>query len=200
MPTPENTTQPAEPYLLGDHPALDLLNTEAQVDGHAFDFWNSGEDVLKWLERCGFVQQSIDVSPDSPGFLAAARELRAVARELIERRKHGQHANPERLNRFLHNFQSYPSLEWQDADNVRLVRRQAKQTPGQLLGAVAEAIATLLAEGDFRLVRQCEHPECVMWFYDRTKSHRRRWCSMTLCGNRHKVAEFRKRVSMSQNR
>jgi predicted RNA-binding Zn ribbon-like protein len=30
-------------------------------------------------------------------------------------------------------------------------------------------------------------------FYDRTKSHKRRWCSMALCGNRHKVAEFRKR-------
>ncbi|HEX8403835.1 MAG TPA: CGNR zinc finger domain-containing protein, partial [Duganella sp.] len=40
---------------------------------------------------------------------------------------------------------------------------------------------------------QCEHPECILWFYDRTKSHKRRWCSMALCGNRYKAAQFRKR-------
>jgi predicted RNA-binding Zn ribbon-like protein len=31
----------------------------------------------------------------------------------------------------------------------------------------------------------------VLWFFDRTKSHRRRWCSMAVCGNRHKAARFR---------
>ncbi|MNR58262.1 CGNR zinc finger [compost metagenome] len=66
-------------------------------------------------------------------------------------------------------------------------------TAEQYLAPLAEMAAQLLVEGDFNLVRECEHPDCVLWFYDRTKSHRRRWCSMALCGNRHKVAEFRKR-------
>jgi predicted RNA-binding Zn ribbon-like protein len=51
----------------------------------------------------------------------------------------------------------------------------------------------LLATGDFSLVRRCENAACVLWFYDRTRSHHRRWCSMARCGNRHKVAAFRKR-------
>jgi len=34
-----------------------------------------------------------------------------------------------------------------------------------------------------------------MWFYDRTKSHRRRWCSMALCGNRAKARAHRERQS-----
>jgi len=59
----------------------------------------------------------------------------------------------------------------------------------------AEAAAELLAEGDFELIRRCESESCVLWFYDRTKSHRRRWCSMASCGNRHKVAAFRSRRS-----
>jgi predicted RNA-binding Zn ribbon-like protein len=58
---------------------------------------------------------------------------------------------------------------------------------------VAEAIAGLLVEGDFSMVRRCESPDCTLWFYDRTKSHRRRWCSAALCGNRMKVAAFRAR-------
>jgi predicted RNA-binding Zn ribbon-like protein len=58
---------------------------------------------------------------------------------------------------------------------------------------VAEAVARLLAEGDFKLVRKCESADCTLWFHDRTKSHHRRWCSMALCGNRAKVAAFRAR-------
>jgi hypothetical protein len=33
----------------------------------------------------------------------------------------------------------------------------------------------------------------VLVFYDTTKNHRRQWCSNSTCGNRHKVAEFRRR-------
>ena len=59
---------------------------------------------------------------------------------------------------------------------------------------MAELAAELVVSGDFELIRKCESDECVLWFYDRTKSHRRRWCSMAACGNRHKVAAYRERV------
>jgi predicted RNA-binding Zn ribbon-like protein len=65
---------------------------------------------------------------------------------------------------------------------------------------VAEAVATLLAKGDFSLVRKCECPDCTLWFHDRTKSHHRRWCSMALCGNRMKVAAFRARQKGGRER
>ncbi|WP_422121526.1 CGNR zinc finger domain-containing protein [Providencia huaxiensis] len=42
-------------------------------------------------------------------------------------------------------------------------------------------------------IRQCEASDCVLYFLDLTKSHRRRWCSMSTCGNRMKVAAFRER-------
>jgi predicted RNA-binding Zn ribbon-like protein len=64
-----------------------------------------------------------------------------------------------------------------------------------MLGQVAEAVAQLLVEGDATLVKQCEHLDCILWFYDRTKAHKRRWCSMATCGNRYKAAQFRKRNS-----
>lgn len=182
-----------EPLLVGDHPALDLLNTEAGRGEQYVDFWRSGDDVLRWLERCG-----IDVGPPGDGeardaLLSDARELRAIARELVERRKQGERGNPERINRYLAAMQSAPVLEWSE-DGPLLRRRRSAPSPRQALGQVAESVAELLANGQFEYVRQCEHPDCVLWFYDRTKSHRRRWCSMALCGNRHKAAEFRKRT------
>ncbi|MFC4656205.1 MULTISPECIES: CGNR zinc finger domain-containing protein [Rheinheimera] len=50
-----------------------------------------------------------------------------------------------------------------------------------------------ILKGNAALVKQCEHPDCILWFYHRTKAHKRPWCSMALCGNRHKAAQFRKR-------
>ncbi|WP_428243533.1 CGNR zinc finger domain-containing protein [Gynuella sp.] len=44
-----------------------------------------------------------------------------------------------------------------------------------------------------KYVRQYEAHDCTLVFLDTTKSHRRRWCSVVLCGNRMKVAAFRSR-------
>jgi predicted RNA-binding Zn ribbon-like protein len=78
-------------------------------------------------------------------------------------------------------------------NELQAMERYEAETPAQLLAPLAETAARLLVAGDFNLVRKCEHPDCTLCFYDRTKSHRRRWCSMAVCGNRHKVASFRRR-------
>lgn len=181
-----------ESLLVGDHLALDLLNTQARKDESLVDFWNSADDVVRWLARCGIDPGRLQDQAAQDGLLAAARDLRAIARELVELRKQGQRGDPERLNRYLAALQSVPQLAWSEEGPV-LMRRLPLPSPQQALGQVAESVADLLAAGQFEYVRQCEHPDCVLWFYDRTKSHRRRWCSMALCGNRHKAAEFRKR-------
>lgn len=123
----------------------------------------------------------------------AARTLRETVRELVAQRKAGMQGHPEALNRYLTHAISYPQLVWDSGLQLRIERVRQSQTPEQFISPLAEAAAELLVDGDFSLVRTCEHPECILWFYDRTKAHRRRWCSMALCGNRHKVAEFRKR-------
>jgi len=183
----------SEPLLVADHPALDLLNTQARSGEQYVDFWRSGDDVLHWLARCGIEIGESHSEAVMADLLQDARELRATARELVEQRKNGERGNPDRINRYLAAMQSTPVLVWGE-DGPLLERRLSAPSPQQALGQVAESVADLLANGQFEYVRQCEHPDCVLWFYDRTKSHRRRWCSMALCGNRHKAAEFRKRT------
>src|SRR2546422_11122302 len=66
--------------------------------------------------------------------------------------------------------------------------------PIHLLVPVAESASELLCHGDLALVLKCENPRCILYFYDTTKNHARRWCSMTVCGNRMKVpAHYRRR-------
>src|SRR5262249_24189842 len=62
-----------------------------------------------------------------------------------------------------------------------------------LLAAVARSAAEIIAEGPQARLRLCANPRCGLFFYDTSRTHRRRWCSMTVCGNRHKVAAFARR-------
>ncbi|NVZ50767.1 ABATE domain-containing protein [Pseudomonas sp. B6002] len=184
---------PDEPYVLADDPVLDMLNTLANIDGVPWDFWQTDADVERWLVRLQWVEEGSVPEFEAGTLLNAARQLREVIRELVKLRKDDQPGNPAALNSFLRKAVSHPQLVWPASGAPQLERQRKQQTAEQFLSPIAEAAANLLVAGDFTLIRRCEHPECILWFYDRTKAHKRRWCSMALCGNRHKVAEFRKR-------
>ena len=169
-----------------------MLNTVDSMDGQSCDLWQTDGDVSNWLMHAGWLTQPL-VGRYPPGvLLAVARHLREVIRVLVEARKAGRTASADALNVFLRQAPSHPVLVWSDS-TPRVERLRPTDSVEQCLAPLAEAAALLLAEGDFALIRMCEHPDCTRWFYDRTKSHKRRWCSMALCGNRHKVAEYRKR-------
>jgi len=62
-----------------------------------------------------------------------------------------------------------------------------------LLAAIARSAAELIVEGQSAPVKRCSNAGCRLFFYDDSRTRRRRWCSMAVCGNRHKVAAFLKR-------
>ena len=62
-----------------------------------------------------------------------------------------------------------------------------------LLAAIARSAAEVIVEGHTAPVKRCANPECRLFFYDDSRTRQRRWCSMAVCGNRHKVAAFLRR-------
>jgi len=62
-----------------------------------------------------------------------------------------------------------------------------------LLAAIARSAAELIVEGAATPVKRCANAECRLFFYDDSRTRQRRWCSMAVCGNRHKVAAFMRR-------
>jgi predicted RNA-binding Zn ribbon-like protein len=181
-----------EPLMIADHPVLDLLNTVAVADGEKVDFFESDGDVEGWLQQAGFV-----ISPRPklrPGeLLETARAVRETIRDAIERKKAGKPLLPGPLNELLAKSSSHLELSQHRGKGLELKRSWQSGTAEQVLGQLVEVAAELLSTGDFELVRPCEDKTCILWFYDRTKSHHRRWCSMSTCGNRFKVAAFRER-------
>jgi predicted RNA-binding Zn ribbon-like protein len=74
-----------------------------------------------------------------------------------------------------------------------LVRSSSGLQGDVLVRAIlARQIALFLAEANPSYLRRCANSSCVLYFYDTTKNHRRQWCSAAICGNRHRVAEFRR--------
>ena len=184
----------SEAPMVGDHLAMDLLNTEASVDGETVDYWHSGEDVLAWLGRHGIAPPDKESRVELAALLTRGKTLRALVRRLIAERKEDKLGDIAGLDAYLQAHITAPHLARDSEGGLTLTRLVRADPVSSMLGAVAEAAAQLLVEGDFDLVKQCEHPECILWFYDRTKAHKRRWCSMALCGNRYKAAQFRKKA------
>jgi len=193
MPSQEQPLANNEFMLVADHPALDILNTVPKIDGVLVDFLQSDQDVLRWLDQADRPVEA-GLAKLRPGsLLQAARTLRETIRTVVARRKTGKKVDPAGLNAFLAEARSYLELETKKDGSLQLNRQWKQRSAEEVLAPLAESAADLLVNGDFSLVRRCESEECVLWFYDRTKSHHRRWCSMATCGNRHKVAEYRKR-------
>jgi predicted RNA-binding Zn ribbon-like protein len=193
----KDTTKENHLDFVGDNLAINFINTRRMIEGQLIDTLQSDGDVKAWLNR---LEVPIAKGPLFFGngmLLQKARELREIALAAIKDRKSGKKPSLVTLNRFLRNTSSHTALVTDNARNIRVTRVYGKETVEEFLAPVAEAVADLLAEGNFDLVRHCEGNACVLWFYDRTKGHRRRWCTSTGCGNRAKVAAFRARNSQA---
>ena len=51
-----------------------------------------------------------------------------------------------------------------------------------------------MAEGDPTRLKQCPGEHCGWVFFDMTKNKSRRWCEMSVCGNRAKAKAHYRRL------
>nr|WP_269328037.1 CGNR zinc finger domain-containing protein [Kineosporia mesophila] len=61
------------------------------------------------------------------------------------------------------------------------------------LDVMIEAVAVAVASGGWSRLKLCASSDCRWAFYDTSRSGGGRWCSMEVCGNRHKTRTYRRR-------
>lgn len=66
------------------------------------------------------------------------------------------------------------------------------------LWPVTRSAADLLTSPERLQVRECAGSDCSWLFVDRSRTRRRRWCSMSTCGNRDKARRHYERTSASR--
>ncbi|MBV8101429.1 MAG: CGNR zinc finger domain-containing protein [Verrucomicrobia bacterium] len=187
-------------HLLGAHPAIDFANTLVPPPGLDIEFLQSWQDVIDWLKQTKLSGgQNLKISaPDALQALEAVRGLRNAWKTTVERIMAGDGVPPQfikQLNRILCLDTFSETLGLEDKTGFHLHRSGSPLEGGQLaLAILARSIAEFLVMADFKYLRRCANTDsCVLVFYDATKNHRRQWCSNSMCGNRYKVAEFRRR-------
>lgn len=198
--------------LLADSRALDFLNSLARPFEEEVEWLGNGSDFLAWLGAAALVDAAtLDEVRGlaNPGELdavaAQARGLREWFRDFVRRHRGRALTRKaltelEPLNRLLARDEQFSRIAARagaapDSGNLALERvaQRRWRSPDALLFPVADALAQLVTTADFRDVKQCEWPSCIMHFLDTTRDRRRRWCSMATCGNRAKQAAHRSR-------
>jgi len=203
--------EPGSPAIfLGNHTALDFLNSIASPVDVPIEWLGNGEAFIGWLHQAGLVpQEALCAISDNAGpgeidaIAAHARALREWFRGFV----HKHRGKPlsrvaleelEPINRILARDERHSQIvlianRQEKPSPFSLVEKRKWQASGALLIPIAESMAQLVSEEDFTYVKACEGPVCTLLFVDNTRRHARRWCSMAICGNRAKVAAFRAR-------
>jgi len=189
--------------LVADHPALEFLNSTYAPDGNVHELIGDGQAFLVWLVEAQFIDDRTATlwkrrfgAEALEKVAHEARTLRAWAGEWIQRwRRQPEEpyeAEARKLNGLLERADDYRALE-KIQGRFRLGPRRHDRSPDEILAVLAGSIASLIAGEAPALVKKCAGSGCTLWFLDRTKAHRRRFCSAATCGNREKVAAFRER-------
>lgn len=196
--------KPQIPFLfVGNHPCLDFINTWFVVNEQAVDVLATFSDLVAWLVQVHLLREDEakkiarqwERQAEGTQTLEQARAFRVTLREMVERLAAGRpvpKAAIEAINDMLRYRIGYPRLTRHDGIFVRGYEAES-QDVNQLLGLLAEAASDLLCTCDWSLIKKCQNPSCVLFFYDTTKNHARHWCSMSICGNRSKVAAHYRR-------
>ena len=197
---PPNLTTPL--LLVGGRLAIDFANIPS--------YPGSPAEHLSWEELIVFLQASHIVSaergssllalsgsdPDAAqSLLSRSIRLRDALRKsfgAIVRKEPIARECAEPINQILRITEGHDEIVLEE--NTWKMEFKAREGGlDWLLAAIARSAAEIIVEGLQARLRICANPACGLLFSDKSRTRRRRWCSMAICGNRHKVASFARR-------
>ena len=149
------------------------------------------EALGTWMRRRGLLDAGDSLAQAD---FVAAMGLRAAIRSFVEAEPGARNASPAALG--LNEIAArFPLL-------VRVPARPspwlAPQPGSSRLGLLLVQLCDLAQSGDLDRLKMCASDDCKWIFFDRSKPGNRRWCSTSLCGNRHKIRSYRERQRASR--
>ncbi|HSF66073.1 MAG TPA: ABATE domain-containing protein [Nitrospiraceae bacterium] len=194
--------------LVGNHLCLDFVNTKIVENGRPKDLLDGLADLAAWAVAVKLLDlpqakklEKLWKEDGSHHEFEQVLRFRKVLHRLVEEMTDGSVTTLtlNTINTQLRKLRGYTEVLPSEEGFTKRFRLEILE-PSQLLAPVAEAAADLLCYGNPAYIKKCENPACVLYFYDGTKNHSRRWCSMKACGNRTKVAAFYQRQRQQAER
>jgi predicted RNA-binding Zn ribbon-like protein len=184
---------------------LDFVNTlDDRPSDEPKELLAQYADLVRFAEDAGVLtsrqaehlaQRADARSDDAQQTLGFAIELREAMHDIfwaiVHRRKVPQTALAM-LNKFVREAGGHSVLAQTNRHFVLQFDDHTNPEPAfeSILWPIVRSAADLLVSDHLPFVRACSSKTCQWLFVDTSKSHRRRWCNMRLCGNRAKVRRF----------
>jgi predicted RNA-binding Zn ribbon-like protein len=195
--------------------SLDFLNTVWERPGFLTsnpetpqELLHSYQDLLGWAAASGsfgksWIQETTRLAHDRPSTANAAfaKALRfredwfKLVLELVGKGRPSADALG-RLNDVLGGLPSQRLTFEKD----KFVFSEPQPSLDGCLEKICRDAVRVLTEEPLDRLRVCDADDCGWMFLDTSKSGRRRWCSMSDCGNRDKVRRFFERQRASEGR
>jgi predicted RNA-binding Zn ribbon-like protein len=151
------------------------------------DELRSVEGLRTWLVERGLLAERELVTE-------ADRELAETLRDALRgaawanvRKKDGR--SPEATNPVLEELPLLVRLD----ENLRPELVPGGGGAKGALGRVLADAAVAASRGTWARLKICAAEDCRWAYYDHSKSRTGRWCSMQVCGNRHKTRRYRRK-------
>lgn len=186
--------------FIGGQLALDYVNTVDWVDGDALvrERLNSYEDLVAWAEAAKVISSTggrnlraeAKRNPrEGEAALAEGIVLRRVLRGIFTSLAQGREPSKGDIDSFNSGLQETFNHLYLDcsAREMTWSCEREKNDLRQMLWPVMWAASTLLTAETLKGLRECSGEVCGWLFLDQSKNGSRRWCDMTVCGNRAKA-------------
>jgi predicted RNA-binding Zn ribbon-like protein len=194
QPVTDDLDPDAEPHELrfrfdAGRPCLDLVITVGERWRRSFERLRSPDDLSRWLAARDLAAEPPRVTRRD---LSDARALREAIFRIARAAIDGRPAAPADV-RVVNGWAGRPDLAPRFERLGGGVRRDGGRTVAAALATLARDAVDLFGGPLAARVRECAAADCSGLFLDNSRARRRRWCSMSTCGNREKVAAYRRR-------
>ena len=171
----------------GDLGLIEAFLNTVDFEKGAEDF-ETPEALGDWLVRHALIEAGDRLSEADR---KRALDVREALREMLLANHDGIDAPPAALALLRGEAAGLPVTIELSTDHAHL------QPTG---GGLDRAIGTMLAivfhamhDGTWSRMKACRNETCHWAFYDASRNRSGKWCSMAICGNRTKVANYRER-------
>ena len=193
--------------LTGGALCLDLANTlDNRSAATPWELLASFEDLVAWGVQAGAVpnatarallRQARAHPRAAARALERARQVREALFAVFSAVAHGRVppvAAMARLNAALPRAFGSRSLDQATGSPAWAWVEHGPSDLDRVLWPAVVSAAELLTSTELDRVRECAGERCAWLFLDHSKNKSRRWCDMTVCGNRTKARRHRARV------
>jgi predicted RNA-binding Zn ribbon-like protein len=179
------------PVAIAGHPALELCNTRAGWQSEAIkEYLIDFTALVLWAREIGLITPA-EASEMIQAADAAPMRARAVVRKVVQLRAVMYAAfttgAPEPLDE-LRQFVMRAVARSGYRQHGAAVLLDGGAGPLAIVDRCALQAHRLLEQYGSQAVGRCGGPDCGWLFLDPT--HRRRWCTMAVCGNRAKARRY----------